>query len=109
MNATHTSYETTNRPLTAVLDAVPAGAWSGPSPCDGWSATDVVAHLVQTQRDFLLTHGADLGPAPDVPADPGAAWRDHAQRVLGALAHDGFVATGYDGHVGPTTVGASLE
>jgi uncharacterized protein (TIGR03086 family) len=109
MNTTATLYETTDRPLTAVLDAVHAGAWNAPSPCEGWSATDVLAHLLETQRDFLQTHGADLGTAPDVAADPAAAWRDHSKRVLGALSDDGFVATGYDGHFGPTTVGATLE
>ena len=109
MNTTAARYETTDRPLTAVLDAVPAGAWDAPSPCEGWSASDVVAHLLETQRDFLQTHGADLGTAPDVAADPAAAWRDHSKRVLGALGDDDFVATRYDGHFGPTTVGATLE
>jgi uncharacterized protein (TIGR03086 family) len=109
MNSTATQYEAANRPLSAVFDAVPATAWSAPSPCEGWSAADVVAHMVETQRDFLSTHGADLGPAPDVRADPAAAWRDHSKRVLAALADDGFTGTAYDGHFGPTTVGATLE
>ena len=109
MNTTLTRYETASQSLTTVLDAVPAGAWSAASPCEGWSAADVVAHLVGTQRHFLLPHGADLGPAPDVPSDPAAAWQHHAKRVLAALADDGFVATAYDGHFGPTTVGATLE
>jgi uncharacterized protein (TIGR03086 family) len=108
MNPTATQYDDADRPLTAVLDAVPTGAWNAPSPCEGWSAADVVAHLVTTQRDFLLPHGADLGEAPDVQADPAAAWRDHSKRVREALADDGFVSTGYDGHFGPTTVGATL-
>ena len=108
MTSTATQYEAANRPLTAVLEAVPADAWSAPSPCAGWSAADVVAHVVETQRDFLQTHGADLGEAPDVAADPAAAWRDHAKRVLEALADDAFADTGYDGHFGPTTVGATL-
>ncbi|GAB3347711.1 maleylpyruvate isomerase family mycothiol-dependent enzyme [Modestobacter lapidis] len=109
MNPTANRYEAANRPLTAVLDAVPAGAWGAASPCAGWSAADVVGHLVETQRGFLRTYGADLGAAPDVAGDPAAAWRDHSKRVLEALADDAFVATGYDGHFGPTTVGATLE
>jgi uncharacterized protein (TIGR03086 family) len=109
MTSTATQYEAANRPLTTVLDAVPAGAWTAPSPCEGWTAADVVAHMLETQRDFLGQHGADLGSAPDVPADPAAAWRDHSKRVLELLADDGFVSTAYDGHFGPTTVGATLE
>ncbi len=108
MNTTATLYETTDRPLTAVLDAVPAGAWDAPSPCEGWSATDVVAHLLETQRDFLQTHGADLGTAPDVAADPAAAWREHAERVRERLTDD-VAATPYEGFFGPSTVGGTFE
>lgn len=108
MNATATSYETADRSLTAVLDALPAGAWAAPSPCEGWTAADVVAHLVETQRDFLAQRGLDLGPATDIKADPAAAWRDHAKRVEEVLT-DGVAATPYEGFFGPTTVGETFE
>ncbi|NEK56440.1 TIGR03086 family protein [Geodermatophilus sabuli] len=109
MTSTATSYQTTSAPLTAVLDAVPPAAWGNPSPCEGWAARDVVRHLIETQRDFLTGRGADLGPLPDVDADPAAAWRAHATRVADVLADDAFAAAGYDGFFGPTTVGATLE
>lgn len=108
MNETVTKYAAADRSLTAVLDAVPAGAWTAPSPCEGWSAADVVGHLVETQRDFLARHGVDLGPAPSVSDDPAGAWRDHSKRVQEALADD-LVTMPFDGHFGPTTVGATLE
>jgi uncharacterized protein (TIGR03086 family) len=108
MNSTAMQYAAADRSLTAVLDAVPAGAWSEASPCEGWSGADVVRHMLETQRAFLDGHGVDLGPAPDVAADPAGAWRDHSKRVQEALADD-LVATPYDGHFGPTTVGATLE
>jgi uncharacterized protein (TIGR03086 family) len=108
MNATATSYETADSALTAVLDALPAGAWGQPSPCESWTAADVVAHLVGTQRDFLGRRGVELGAAPDVTADPAAAWRDHAKRVREALTDD-LVATPYQGFFGPSTVGETFE
>jgi len=108
MNATATSYETADRALTAVLDALPAGSWSEPSPCEGWTAADVVAHLVETQRDFLGQRGVGLGAAPDVAADPAAAWREHAKRVREALTDD-LVPTPYEGFFGPSTVGETFE
>jgi uncharacterized protein (TIGR03086 family) len=109
MTTTATSYESAATALAAVLDAVPAEGWAVPSPCAGWSARDVLAHLVDTQRDFLTGHGADLGPAPDVDGGPVAAWRDHAKRVADALSDEEFAATAYDGHFGPTTIGATFE
>ena len=107
MNSTATAYVATNRSLTAVLDAVPADAWTAPSPCEGWSAADVVRHMLDTQRDFFAARDVDLGPAPDL-ADPAAAWRDHTKRVEEVLT-DEVAATPFDGHFGPTTVGATLE
>ncbi len=108
MNATASSFETAHAPLSAVLEALPDGAWSQPSPCEGWTAADVVAHLIETQRDFLGQRGVELGTAPDVAADPAAAWRDHAKRVQEALTDD-VVATPYEGFFGPSTVGATFE
>jgi uncharacterized protein (TIGR03086 family) len=109
MNSTATQYETAHRPLTAVLDAVPAASWTNPSPCDGWAARDVLRHLIETQREFLTGHGIDLGEAPDIDTDPAAAWRDHTKRVAEAISDDAVPMTAFDGHFGPTTVGATLE
>ena len=109
MNSTPTHYETAHRSLTAVLETVPAHGWTNASPCDGWTARDVLRHMVATQREFLMGHGIDLGDAPDVDRDPRAAWLDHAQRVCEAISDDAVSATGYDGHFGPTTIGATFE
>ena len=60
------------------------------SPCEGWSARDVVAHVVDTQRAFLEQHGLhgqdlDAGPEPDL-ADPAAAWRTQRAHLTSVLA-----------------------
>ncbi|MGY2085076.1 TIGR03086 family metal-binding protein [Blastococcus sp. SYSU DS0539] len=109
MSSPAASFASADRPLTALLDAVPPDGWSRPSPCEGWTAADVVGHLVETQRQFLTTHGVDLGEAPDVAADPAAAWREHADRVAGALSDEAVPAREFDGFFGPTTVGAAFE
>ncbi|MGY1849738.1 TIGR03086 family metal-binding protein [Blastococcus sp. SYSU DS1021] len=109
MNRTAASHQAADRPLRQLLDAVPPAGWARPSPCEGWTAADVVGHLIGTQRDFLTTHGVDLGGAPDVAADPAAAWREHAERVAGAVSDDAVAAREFDGFFGPTTVGAAFE
>lgn len=110
MTSTATQYEGALHPLTAVVEAVHEdGAWDASSPCEGWTARDVVRHLIETQRELLLGHGVDLGSAPDLEAGPADAWRAHAERVLEALADEALVGRSYDGHFGPTTVGATLE
>lgn len=74
--------------LTRTIDAVPPDAWSRPSPCEGWDASDVVRHLVTwlPGPGFLLgAFDVDTGPVPPVEDDPGAAWaavRDAIQAGL---------------------------
>ncbi|MCZ2819984.1 TIGR03086 family metal-binding protein [Modestobacter sp. VKM Ac-2977] len=109
MTSTATSFAAADRPLTALLDTVPPTGWSRPSPCEGWTAADVVGHVIGTQREFLSTHGVDLGEAPDVAADPAAAWRAHAQRVTEAVSDDAVASREFDGFFGRTTVGAAFE
>ncbi len=108
MNPTATQYARADRALHALLDRVPAPAWTSPSPCAGWTARDVVRHLIDTQRELLTSHGADLGEAPDVDTDPAGAWRQHAERVAEVLGDDGFVTAEFDGFFGHTTVGDTL-
>ncbi len=109
MSTAETQYEAARRPLTAVIEAVPADAWTNRSPCADWSARDVVRHLIETQREFLIGHGVDLGDQHDIDTDPARAWRVHTEHVLQAISDDTVPAIAYDGHFGPTTVGATLE
>ena len=109
MTRTAKQYQAALRPLTAVVSAVRPDAWMAPSPCEGWTARDVVAHMIQTQREMLTGHGADLGDAPDLDADPAVAWRHHTDRMLDVVADETLVGRAYDGHFGPTTVGETLE
>lgn len=88
-------------------DVVAAGGdWDGASPCDGWAANDVLDHVIDTERDFLARHGSDLGDAPV--GDPADRWSRHLTAVRAQLTAD-LVATGFDGHFGPTTVGDTLR
>jgi uncharacterized protein (TIGR03086 family) len=90
--------------FTAVVDAVTD--WSAPSPCAGWSAADVVAHVVDTQRDFLTQRGLDVGPRSQ--GDPAAVWRRHLERVAELVADEDLVTVEYDGYFGRTTLAATL-
>jgi uncharacterized protein (TIGR03086 family) len=107
MDTTLTQFRTAARPLTEVIDSVPADGWSRPSPCEGWTAADVVRHLVETERSLFAEHAVQLGPAPD-DDDPASAWRTHCDQVTAALADEAVPAIAYDGFFGPTTLGETL-
>ncbi len=103
------AYADADRSLRNVLAGVTAPGWERSSPCAGWSAADVVSHLVDAQRNFLGPLGVDLGARPDVVADPAGAWGDHADLVATALSDEELPAQTYDGFFGPTTVGETLD
>lgn len=107
-NTTAVRHAAAERPLRALVAAAAPEMWDAPSPCEGWTARDVVAHLVDTQRDFFGARGIDLGDRPDL-GDPAAAWGAHSDRVARLLADDTVPAVAYEGYFGPTTVGAAFE
>lgn len=104
-------FDRKNTPLMRLVDAVDPQALAGPSPCEGWSGLDVVQHLIDTQRDFLLKAGADLpDPAPTVEGLGAAiAWRTHAEAVARQLAEDSVAGKAYETPFGQTTVGAAFD
>ncbi|MEV2272311.1 maleylpyruvate isomerase family mycothiol-dependent enzyme [Nonomuraea africana] len=61
----------------ARVRATPAGRWDAPSPCQGWVARDVVAHVINGHRGILAAvhgtrpeaeHGVAVSPMADAPA-----------------------------------------
>jgi uncharacterized protein (TIGR03086 family) len=100
----------------SVVDRVRASAWDAPSPCEGWSARDVLAHVVTSQRGFLAQRGIDASTShpldvdhpTDSATDPRAAWHAHDERMRELLADPAAAGMEYDGVFGRTTVGQSL-
>ena len=82
--------------FAATVDAVPADRWTSPSPCEGWTARDVVAHIIDNHRLFEEFVGRSLDDVPPVEDDPGAAFAA-ARAVVSRHLHD------------PDAAGASFE
>lgn len=70
--------------FTEVVRGVPD--WDAPSPVAGWTARDVVRHLVEWLPAFLEGgSGIRLPAGPSVDTEPVAAWQAHADAVQGLL------------------------
>jgi uncharacterized protein (TIGR03086 family) len=93
--------------FTALVTSVPDDRWDAPSPCDGWTAGDVVQHVVDTQRDFLAGRGATLPPPPH--GTPAERWDAHDATVREVLDDEAFATAPYDGYFGPTTLADTLR
>lgn len=80
--------------------------WSAATPCEGWTAADVVGHVVDTERDFLSRFDVDLGDRPA--GSPDRVWADHLAAVRAQVGED-LAAREFDGFFGRTTIGATLD
>ena len=90
--------------FSATVDATTD--WSAPSPCTGWTAADVVDHVVDTERDYLSRMDVDLPARPT--GSPAEVWAAHLAAVR-PLVTDELRAREYDGFFGRTTMGATLD
>ena len=73
------------------VEAAPDDAWGNASPCEGWSARDVLMHVVDTQRRLVWRLNGSEGEPEPVPADadPKQVWRDSFAATKEALAAPG--------------------
>jgi len=92
-------YDRVAADFAATIDAVPGDRWAAPSPCEGWTARDVVSHIVDNHRLFEGFVGRSLDDVPPVEADPAAAFAA-ARRVVSAHLHDpGAAEASFEGQV----------
>ena len=82
--------------------------WDAPAPVDGWTARDVVDHLVGWFGGFLAAGGVELPAGPSVADDPVEAWRHHADTVQALLDERGDEEFTHP-HVGPGQLASTVD
>ena len=94
--------------FSATVDAVPTGAWDSPSPCEEWSARDIVRHMVDSYASVLGRAGLEIPAGPSVDDDPAAAWAHGRDAVQAILDDPDLAATEYDAFGGRAKVGETF-
>jgi uncharacterized protein (TIGR03086 family) len=85
--------------------------WDAPAPVAGWTARDVVRHLVEWLPSFLAAGAdVDLPRGPGVDDDPVAAWQTHNDGVQ-ALLDDPAAArrTLVNRHIGEVPLDQAID
>jgi uncharacterized protein (TIGR03086 family) len=85
-------YERITAQFTDRVRAVPADAWNSPSPCEGWTARDVVGHLADWIPGFFGSQGVEFPAVPSVQDDPVGAWETVQLTIATALAEPAMAA-----------------
>jgi uncharacterized protein (TIGR03086 family) len=83
--------------------------WARPSPVDGWTARDVVGHLIDWFPGFLSSGaGIDLPEVPKVADDPVAAWIDRSADIQ-ALLDDPGDRVVHNPHIGDVPLAQAID
>jgi uncharacterized protein (TIGR03086 family) len=109
MNEIADRYHRLSAAFAARIAAVPPDRWGSPSPCEGWTALDVVKHVVESQQRFLQLVGRDAGPVPDPAADPAAAFDTVRAAVRADLADPARAGAEYEGRFGRGTFAQAID
>jgi uncharacterized protein (TIGR03086 family) len=91
------------------IRAVPDGAWTRPSPCEGWTALDVVRHVTEAPGFILGMAGREIGPIPPVDDDPLAAFVAASAAVQACLDDPAVAGIEFEGFFGPTTLSVAID
>ena len=86
------SFTTAIYNMDAVVRRVPTEAWDNPSPCEGWTARDVVAHQVGVLAGAAETiRTGEMAPPtePEDRSDPVGMWTAVRDDILEALDRPG--------------------
>ena len=79
-------FERVSAQFTERVRAVSQDAWNNPSPCEDWTARDVVRHLTEWIPAFFGAQGVEFPPGPSVDDDPVGAWETVQTTIARALA-----------------------
>src|SRR3954454_12733640 len=89
--------------MTGLIAAVPDDAWSRLSPCEGWTARDLVGHLIDVHGRFQSLAGRDLVEHAPVEDDPLGAWEAVRDQMQADLADPARRDQEFEGRLGRST------
>jgi len=95
--------------LTKLVGAVPAERWDDPSPCEEWTARQVLDHVVTTHGSMAGYVGLNLPAGQPLTGDPAGGWMA-AREGMQALVDDPATAQlEYDGYFGRTSLERTVD
>ena len=102
-------YRKRSQEFADTVAAVPEDRWSSPSPCEEWTARDVVRHVVQTPGMFFGMIDAEYPEPPSVDDDPVAAVASARETMQSALDDPEVATTEFDGFFGRTSFEQAVD
>lgn len=95
--------------FTDKIAAVPPDRWASQSPCEDWTAREVVGHVVGTYGMFEGLVGRELGDIPTVDDDPLGAFTAARDVVQADLDDPERATQEFDGFGGRSTFEKAVD
>jgi len=109
MTQVQDQYRVVSGGFDAALRAVSPDEWEARSPCDEWTARDIVAHVVEGHRSVIAGVTGDKPESLGVDEDPTQAWQA-ASRAIDEITGDPVtVSKELDGPAGTMTAGEIIS
>ena len=99
------AYRQISNGFDAAVRAVAPDKWAAQSPCEGWRARDVVAHVVEGHRGVIAAvRGGESKPL-SADEDPRRAWEEASRRIDEITGDPEALAKDIDGPTGKMPAG----
>jgi uncharacterized protein (TIGR03086 family) len=102
-------YRTLSAAMTETIEGVAPDGWEARTPCEEWTARDLVGHLVETSGLFLGFIDEPVPDGPSVADDARGAFVTARDAVQAALDDPAKASTEYDGLFGRTTFAKGVD
>lgn len=83
--------------------------WEAPSPCEGWSARDVLEHVASSQADVVTRVGLSITRSIDSAEDPVGSWREVRTAMQAILDDPALASLEYESLGSPTTLARTID
>lgn len=95
--------------MADTIAAVDPHRWNDQSPCEDWSALDVLRHVIETQGLVAGFVGREMAPGPFVGLDPLGAWISASDQIQAQLDDPALATEKFDGADGPMSFEAAVD
>jgi uncharacterized protein (TIGR03086 family) len=105
MTDVHDNYRVVSGGFGAAVTAVAPDQWGAQTPCEEWTARDLLAHVVENHRGVIASvRGGESKPL-GADEDPKQAWEDAARGISEIAGDPEAAATEMDGPTGKMPAG----
>ncbi|MDT0300760.1 TIGR03086 family metal-binding protein [Streptomonospora wellingtoniae] len=91
------------------VEGVPEGRWASPTPCPGWTARDLLRHMIDNHTNMPSYVGVAIELRTSVEDDPVAAWHEARSALQEVLDDPEQAAKEFDGYFGRISLARTVD